>query len=356
MMTWAIRLQTYRARIRDARKLMDGCTIPTLSADQKAAVDARWKSFRFKRNYDWHRWFSYVGDAGFDDRYVPYDVYELELIPRLQNLPLAKAWADKSYYRTCFPEVALPATLACCIDGMLVDGRHRATTFESVVDAMRERGRVLVKPALDSSVGKGVEIWDLAELDSSSIRQDLLSYGRNYVVQEVLAQHETLHRLNESSCNILRIYSLRMGDRTITLNPLVRFGVPGSCTDVCFVDGKEALNLVGVTNDGRFREKVFSANGSVRNLADCGGSPGAAVPGFAQACDIALHVHERLHHFDLVGFDFAIDQGGNPVLLEYNLVIPGVVFPQYAHGPFFGHHTDEVLERLQSLPPKSVGR
>ncbi len=43
------------------------------------------------------------------------------------------------------------------------------------------------------------------------------------------------------------------------------------------------------------------------------------IPDFDKIIDTAIAVHEGLHHFDLIGCDFTVDQQGEPVLIEYNV-------------------------------------
>lgn len=57
--------------------------------------------------------------------------------------------------------------------------------------------------------------------------------------------------------------------------------------------------------------------------------------------------HLKLDHFDIVGWDVTVDDKENVVLVEYNIKRPGTVFYQYAHGPFFGEVTEQVLSFLK---------
>ena len=52
-------------------------------------------------------------------------------------------------------------------------------------------------------------------------------------------------------------------------------------------------------------------------------------------------------HFDIIGWDFTVTDDDKIVCIEYNVQRPGTVFYQYVNGPFFGEHTDKVLEFLK---------
>ena len=68
--------------------------------------------------------------------------------------------------------------------------------------------RVIIKPSYGLE-GRGVELVETKEHDCSSLKEKLLSYGRNYVVQEVIRQHKSLAVYNNSSVNPIRIMTLR---------------------------------------------------------------------------------------------------------------------------------------------------
>ena len=57
-------------------------------------------------------------------------------------------------------------------------------------------------------------------------------------------------------------------------------------------------------------------------------------------------MHKQLPHFDLVGWDIAVDREGIPVILEYNCVAPSLDLPQIAGGPLFSE------EELQAVMPR----
>ena len=71
-----------------------------LSQDEEGSVKEYWKRFGYKSHGEWHRLYKCANS--FDKRYVPNDVYGLELLPRLNAPALLSAWDDKSYYPRFF--------------------------------------------------------------------------------------------------------------------------------------------------------------------------------------------------------------------------------------------------------------
>lgn len=76
------------------------------------------------------------------------------------------------------------------------------------------------------------------------------------------------------------------------------------------------------------------------------------VPNFSHIIEMAISVHEGLHHFDIIGCDITLNKQKEPVLIEYNVYWPGIIIPQYCHGPLFGELTEELIDYLKYKPKK----
>lgn len=76
------------------------------------------------------------------------------------------------------------------------------------------------------------------------------------------------------------------------------------------------------------------------------------IPDYTKIVDTAIKVHEGLQHFDLVGCDITLNNQREPVLIEYNVYWPGIILPQYCHGPLFGELTEELIFQLKDKPKK----
>jgi hypothetical protein len=70
------------------------------------------------------------------------------------------------------------------------------------------------------------------------------------------------------------------------------------------------------------------------------------VPSFQDAVQVCKDAHKRLLRFDIVAWDMAIDEQGDPVFIEMNLSAPDIAFMQMACGPLFKQYTEEILEQM----------
>lgn len=46
----------------------------------------------------------------------------------------------------------------------------------------------------------------------------------------------------------------------------------------------------------------------------------------------------------MIGLDICLDENNEPVLIEVNLLEPGILYEQLCTGPIFGERTNEVLD------------
>ena len=63
---------------------------------------------------------------------------------------------------------------------------------------------------------------------------------------------------------------------------------------------------------------------------------------------IVIQGHERLPYFDLVAWDFGLDNLNQYVLIEYNLLYPGLNDHQVINGPIFEKYLDGILDIVQT--------
>lgn len=334
-----------RMALDSLKELRSNCK---LTKQEKNSIREYWKRLDSKCEDSWHRLYKKVN--GFDRRYVPNDVYGLEIITRLNSTSMLSEWDDKSYYPRFFPDVKQPDFIGCCIDGCFYDADYRLVNRDFLANNIIERKEgVIVKPSFGLE-GRGVQFWK--ELNLEELKSNLLHFGNNFVIQEPIKQHSSLAAYNYSSVNPIRVMTLRLNGKIHYLHSTLRFGTPGSITDINFVDNKEVASVCAISDRGEVATVFYDLDGHKESITKVGIDFANKIPDFQKVIDMALFVHSGLHHFDLIGCDISVTSDGEPVLIEYNVYWPGIIIPQFCHGPLFGDLTEEVMFTLQRMPKK----
>jgi hypothetical protein len=180
--------------------------------------------------------------------------------------------------------------------------------------------------------------------NSDDIAKILKDYESNYIIQEVVRQHSEMGKLNSTSLNTCRLYTYRRvgTGEYMLLGAAVRFGGKGAYRDnACTGGGFCKINDDGSVNDAIHNYRRFGW-GSLKTEK---GLEGLCIPNYDKILNTVLRLHKTIPYMDLIGWDIAVDEEGEPVLIELNQY-PDCEFIQIFNGPMFGKYTDELLERI----------
>ena len=318
------------------------CERNPLTTDQIQAVQAYWMDLTGKRlPYFWHEYF-YSRNGEFSVRYVPTCFYHSDIIYRLNNRPLTMAYTDKCTFDYYLADVCRPKTIVRNMNGYFFDDK-RAITKNEAMTLCRDLDDAVIKPSMIGMWGSGVRIFssENGRISEKETLDDLFgSYKENFIVQKKVVQHPEMSRLNPTSLNTLRILSFHRGDEVHILYAVVRIGRKDKQVDNETAGG---INADIRLEDGCVRDCAYGMPAEKRIPATDVGTPlkGFRIPAFSEALTVVKELHKRLPYFSLVGWDFGIDSGGNPVLIEWNRC-PDL--SQTAHGPAFGDMTEEIVK------------
>ena len=138
------------------------------------------------------------------------------------------------------------------------------------------------------------------------------------IVQDILKQDARMAAFSSSSVNTLRVVTmLTMQDKVIVVNASFRSGV-GSA----FVDNWSAGGVsVGVEcRKGRLKKYAYDKKSNRYATHPTSGVvfENHPVPEWDRVCSTAVAVQKAFSFYRLLGLDMAIDQNGEPVLIELN--------------------------------------
>ena len=111
-------------------------------------------------------------------------------------------------------------------------------------------------------------------------------------------------------------------------------GTKGEGGIIVGIDAEGQLNKYGITKDGRKTE--LSSCGEIFEK-HCLHNEIIKIDKFTE------ELHKHCPFCAIIGWDICLDEYDNPLLIEVNLLEPGILYEQLCTGPIFGERTEEVL-------------
>ena len=165
----------------------------------------------------------------------------------------------------------------------------------------------------------------------------------NFIIQDVLTQHQQLNKFNTTSVNTIRILTWLspVSNEVVVLHGIFRVGTKGQFLDNARTGGY----TIGIKSDGvlnKFATNKFGARfEEVNNISLL---EHHQIPFYSEIKNIAKEVSAKYPHFRILGLDMTVDQSGNVQCIEVNNKGNGINFYQLNNGTLFGEYTDEVLK------------
>ena len=340
-------------KFKDPRRLAIANQYP-LSKEQKEQIDELYvTNYGEKVNYVWHQNFA-AHSGRFDYRFFP----ELLFIPEFeafqnQNKAACLLLADKNFLPVVAKGVGvkMPKTILNCTNGVLRDGDNHIVTSEMAKDLLQKANTFFIKPSVDSCSGVGcmkVKEEDSWQLNYNSMMINEHLYSRDFVIQELVENDESIKRLYPFSVNTFRVITYIWKGVVYHMPIILRIGRGGK-----FVDNAHAGGMfVAVDDNGvicnhavtEFTDKFDSHPDT--NIKFCG----YQINNFQNVWKTAIRMHEAVPQIGVVNWDITLNHDGAPVLIEANTQNGSVWLPQMAHGTApFAERTEEVLQWLRFM-------
>ena len=309
----------------------------------KNSIVPYWAKFGIKPRKSMVKYNYMISGGDLDPRYIPEDVWAKDVIPFFNDTRFAKPLADKNLNSLIFPQAKRPETLFKCMSGRYCLEDFTPISREDAVRLCQTEGRWFIKPTMDSFQGRNVRSFYGSD-DPQEIEKILAVYGSaDHIVQRAIVQHPALSAFNASSINTIRLFTAVFREEAHVLSACLRVGVPGSIVDNLGAGGYQiniqpdgtVSTVAGTKRSGKYERVDLSGNPAFQN---------AVIPNFQTICDTAKEMALHIPHLHLIAWDFALDQDGDPVLIEFNARSPGQ--SQETCGPTFMDLTDEILSEI----------
>lgn len=343
-------LSNYRKR-RVEKNLINGVRANTqkiknsrdLSTAQEKEIKQYWHNLLgIDIHLDWHRYF-YKRTGLYSVKYIPTSLYYTDIIGRINQMQFERAYSDKNLTETLLKGVKQPTSVLKNVNGhFFFEGEN--VSKQQAISLCSNLEDVIIKPSLKSH-GDGVKKISCkngkTSVDNMSIEQLFDAYQVDFIIQNVVHQHEKMSTLNPSSVNTIRILTYHSGMEVLVPYTVIRIGRKG-----WDIDNETAGGISTKINaDGTLCKYAYGSPGNdMIEKTDTGVVlEGYQVPSFDIAIETVKKLHTQLPNFDLIGWDICIDDCGEPVLIEWN------VWPelsQSANGPAFGDYTERILKEI----------
>lgn len=278
-------------------------------------------------------------------------------------------YTDKNNFDKLFPQGFLPTTILRKMNGFYFDANYKllAISEKNLNKLLDNCGydKIVIKPTLDSSSGKGVKLavkkdkgFHIVGSNCEVVSYSWLesNYGKDFIIQEGLAQCDYISYFNPTSVNTLRltVYRSVVNNKCVVPSAIMRIGGKGSVMDNAHAGG----GYVALKLDGTLGNRVFDQYGkSVPIFNGIDFSKTYRIENFEKIIDFAKQVGQCIYDHRLLALDIMIEKSGKPRLIEFNTGTTGAYSMwlfQYAGIPAFGNYTDEIIEYCKNHLDEAV--
>lgn len=288
---------------------------------------------------DWHRYFT-ARTGVFSKRYVPTSEYKTNIIGRLNVYPLKRAYTDKNITDIILQNIRQPKIYLKNINGFFYYNGKPVTKAEAI-NLCQGLGEVIIKPSL---TGRGVGVRKIniingkSQNDGKDLSAIIDEYKQDYLIEELVRQHHQMSALNPSSINTIRVLTYRSNMEVKIVYSVIRIGRKGQD-----IDNESAGGIsTSISKEGKLGKYAFGAPGAdMIEYTDSGVKlENYQIPSYEKVVDLVKQAHYQLPYFKLMGWDIAITEDGEPIMIEFNMT-PDL--SQSAYGPAFGEYTEIIL-------------
>ena len=347
--------KNYRAekiKIRDKRR-QEILSKYKLTEEQMKQIDEFYeKNYGKKIPYDWHRYFSsYTGKFNVD--YFP----ELLFIPELEGLMVKKEYgkvlSDKNllpFFISGIEGVKTPKIHISCINGIYRNENMEFISKESAVKILYNIGKVFIKPTVESGSGVDCNVLNIKnginEISGEKIENVLKKYNKDFNVQEIITNCDSIKNLHPDSLNTFRIITYCWNSKVYHVPVAMRIGRGKSYVDNAHQGGM----FIYVDDDGNlgecayteFQDRFFEHPDTKIKFK------GYKVPEAKKVIEVVEELQQRIPEAMMISWDATVDDKGNVIIIELNLKGQSIWFPQMASGkPAFGENTAEILQWMK---------
>lgn len=347
---WLRRYKCYLVYSRQYNKYRKDLGLPGGKQSGEDEYIAKWIQLSHRIDKSSYRLFSHF--CGQTPDIVPEDIGRMIIEPKLNPFKYRDYYSDKNIFPIQFGKEALPRTIVCRINGSMLLDENYNVIRKPIKDIINNYNKVLLKPTVDSNSGKGILLFNrIGDVFKSVSTKDVLSdsflkeYGKDFVLQECVEQHNYISQFCKTSVNTIRlgVYRSVKDEQPHVLSAIMRIGKEGSHIDNAHAGGM----FIGIDSQtGRlsnyvcdqYGNKADSWNGIVFKENEF------FIPNWNNIISFAEDICKKVIHCRLLALDITLTSDGKPLLIEYNVDGFSYWLFMYTGNKPLGKFTNEIID------------
>ena len=290
-----------------------------------------------------------------DKKYLISDYYyKRHVLPKLNainynslgSVSFKSYFTDKNYEEKVASNFKFPKCVIRCIDGDFYDENFNYIVLEEAKNLLNNYDKLVFKRTFGAGHGKNVLLSAKEDYENN-----IKKFGKNFVVQVPLKQHDFLSNFNSSSVNVIRITSVLWEGQVYILSGILRVGAPGSFCDH-LGNASEGPRIVALDDDGNLIGKAINPDKTLVYDDLFGKEIRGQVPVYDKMKKLVREAHNNFIHHKIIGWDLTVNDKNEVVCIEFNSICPGIVQSQMCCGTIFNKKTvngqillDEILRK-----------
>jgi len=283
---------------------------------------------------------------------VPEDIGHFCIENVLNPREFRAAYTDKNLFPEIIGKEYVARTILCRINGScLLDAEYKNAS-DDLSKYIGDLTSLILKPSVNSCSGEGILKFEKKGKEFVSVDKNiiltkdfLMSYQNDFCLQETVFQHSFMKKLCPTSVNTIRLclYRSVSNEEPVVTSSIIRIGKNGSIVDNAHAGGMIIGVNVATGEMGKFVIDQYGNKQNTWNGIDYSKNT-FIVPFWNSIIAFAKYIGTRVHHHRLIALDVTIDDGGKPVLIEYNINSFGYWLFMYTNQEVFGEYTDEIID------------
>ena len=332
------------------RKFRAKAEVAELTDEQRKEVEAFWSrySFAYQNNILTQQYYTKVSGR-FDPRYCSEGLNAYYMYRFYDSVDYHTAFHDKNYRECLFHDFRFTPAVAHRIRGCYYNDKMEKVRFYQMVNQLEKlvnttEEKLIVKPTPGGG-GNGIQF--IRRGDTKTDIANLLDSikGDDVIIERFIKAHPVYAAANPTSLNTLRIITFMHRQEFQVICIVFRMGATGKEVDnfaqggvACPVSPEGICADWGVDHWGK-RHDVHPNGFEFAGYKLCS---------VDKALEMVKKMHARIPQFKQMSWDIAIDETGEPMLVEMNPRGDIAVYQVWGALPF-GEKTKEILDEYLLL-------